>query len=525
MNFGNVNAKYENQASMLLEQWTNEGIMEGVNNEIAFRGGVNPNSQRAKAIAKATAVMLENQSHYNEQITGSGTGTDDVAVFRRNSIPMVRRAFPQLIAHHVVGVQPMLGPSALIFYLRFRAGVTKGNQSGTGGADGVGDVKWPNSGWDDTSLQQAADGTTRLPIWYTHERVNRETRSGSGSATQTYSFGYVPVKEDGLPATTTDAADIPSITAGTSYTAFGKVYDGATLVYYFRISGTTVTTTAVGSPSVAINSATFNSTTGILTIVWASDPGATSLQNLTYAYNMECNASLPSVNATIESHTVNSMTRKLRFQWSNEAQMDVRSQHNMDLESEFLQFASTELALETDREILADLRDNAGTVTVWDFASATGDTIKERYESLYVKLVETSNQIRKKTLRGEANFIVCSPEIAAIFQSATAGFAPAPTDGFQTAIGIQYIGTINSRYRVFIDPDAPSNQILLGYRGDSAIETGYFYCPYVAMTQSELMVDPNSGCLTRIMMTRYGKALLREGGRFYARVQITNFIV
>lgn len=524
MNLGYINSEYHAQANVFVERWTQEGILNGVKNE-ATRYGVGANSAQAKAIEKATAVILENQAHFNEQ-AATITGTDDVAAFRRIAIPMVRRAFPQLISHHIVGVQPMVGPSTLIYYLRFRAGVTKGNQSGVGGADGVGDVKWPDSGWDATSLQQKVDGSVSLPIWYTSQRVHRETRAGSGTTTQTYSFGYIPVVSNGTIATPTDAADVPTLTAGTAYTAFGTLYDGSTAVYYFRISGTTVTLTAIGSPSVAANSATFSTDTGILSVVWASDPGSTSIGNLVYSYSMECNTNLPSVTAVIESQTVEARTRKLRFQFSVEAQMDVRAQHNIDLESELMQFAATEIALETDREVLEDLRDNAGTIVVWDYATALGDTQKEKYESLYLKIVEASNQIRKKTLRAEANFIVCSPEVYAIFQSATAGFAPAAIDaGMQSAVGIQYVGTINARYKVFVDPAADRSTILLGYRGDSMMEVGYFLCPYVALEQSPLMADPQSGCLSRILMTRYGKTLLREGARYYGRIQITNFFV
>lgn len=144
---------------------------------------------------------------------------------------------------------------------------------------------------------------------------------------------------------------------------------------------------------------------------------------------------------------------------------------------------------------------------------------------MYVKIVEVSNQIHKKTLRSHANFIVASPEICAIFETATAGFAPSPSQGFESNIGIQYVGTVNGRFRVFKDPSAPQDQIVMGYRGDSQLDTGYFYCPYVALQQSPLLYDPETWCPRKGVMTRYGKILLRDGQRYFARINLINFFI
>jgi hypothetical protein len=154
-----------------------------------------------------------------------------------------------------------------------------------------------------------------------------------------------------------------------------------------------------------------------------------------------------------------------------------------------------------------------------------GETIKEKYESLYVKIVEVSNVIHRKTLRGGANFIVTSPEVASIFETATAGFAPAPSETFTSSLGIQYVGTVNNRYRIYKDPLFPTSQLLMGYKGDSYMDSGYFYCPYVPLTQTPVVLDPESFCPRKGILTRYGKKLLREGAKFYARLSIANFVV
>ena len=94
-----------------------------------------------------------------------------------------------------------------------------------------------------------------------------------------------------------------------------------------------------------------------------------------------------------------------------EAQQDLRSQHNLDAEAELTAVLAQEINLEIDREVLTDLRNNAGTVAAWDFNTALGETLKEKYESLYIKIVELSNVVHRKTLRGGCNWLVTSPEV------------------------------------------------------------------------------------------------------------------
>jgi hypothetical protein len=308
-------------------------------------------------------------------------------------------------------------------------------------------------------------------------------------------------------------------------TVTGTIYDGSTAVQTFIVSsGGSFTFTDIGAPSVKVTAGSLNNNTGELALTWNSAPGANHAV-ISYEYNMECQQDLPEINLVIESEEIAAKTRKLKAVWSYEAQQDLRSQHNLDAEAELTAVLAQEINLEIDREVLTDLRNNAGTVTAWDFNTALGETIKEKYESLYVKVVEVSNVIHRKTLRGGANFLVTSPEVASIFETATAGFAPAPSETFTSSLGIQYVGTVNNRWRLYKDPLFPTNQILMGYKGDSYMDSGYFYCPYVPLTQTPVVLDPESFCPRKGILTRYGKKLLREGAKFYARMSIANFVI
>jgi hypothetical protein len=472
-----ANAKFLNEARELESRWAQTGLLENIND---------------KYTRSCTAVLLENQRLINESSTDSG----DVAQFKRISIPLVRRIYPQLIANKVVSVQPLLGPTGLVYYLRFRYGSNKGAVRGA-----------TKSGFptdDANSLQQLASGDANLSVYYSHQFVENETQSDAGGTTTAVTVEHTPV----LAGTMT-----------------GTVYDGATAVQTFVVAQSgAFTFTDIGSPSAKVTGGTLDLTTGEVELTWNSDPGANSVV-VSYEYNMECNQDLPEVNLVVESEEIAAKTRKLKAVWSYEAQQDLRSQHNLDAEAELTAVLAQEINLEIDREVLSDLRNNAGTVASWDFNTALGDTIKEKYESLYVKVVEVSNVVHRKTLRGGCNWIVTSPEVASIFETATAGFAPAPSETFTSSLGIQYVGTVNNRWRLYKDPLFPSGQLLMGYKGDSYMDSGYFYCPYVPLTQTPVVLDPDSFCPRKGILTRYGKKLLREGAKFYARLSIANFVI
>lgn len=476
----NFNSRLLNEAKEIEKLWAETKLLDGITD---------------RGVRSTTAVLLENQRLINEL----ATDTSDIAQFKRISIPLVRRIYPQLIANKIVSVQPLLGPAGLVYYLRFRYASNKGAMRG-GSLPG-----FPSD--DPQSLQQRASGDGNLDIFFTHQFVQNETQTNAGGGTLlTYNLEKTPV----LAGTIT-----------------GTVTDGSTDIQTFVVSESgTFTVSDIGAPTTKLNSSghSIDLATGVMTLSWNGDPGANSV-TVSYEYNMECQQDLPEVNMVIESEEIVAKTRKLKAAWSYEAQQDLRAQHNLDAESELTTILAQEINLEIDREVLTDLRVNAGTVAAWDFNTSLGDTIKEKYESLFVKLVEISNVIHRKTLRGGANWIVTSPEVASIFETATAGFAPQPSENFTSSIGIQYVGAIAGKWRMYKDPLFPTNQILLGYRGDSAMDSGYFMCPYVPLTQTPVVLDPESFCPRKGLLTRYGKKLLREGAKFYGRMTIANFVI
>jgi hypothetical protein len=480
----NANAKFLNEAREMEGKWKRTGLLDGISDRYT---------------RSATAVLLENQRLFNEVSTDTG----DIAQFKRISIPLVRRIYPQLIANKIVSVQPLLGPTGLVYYLRFRYSTDKGQMRGGNNTGYPGD--------DATTLMQRADGTANLDIWYSSQFVsNEQTNTNPGSTT---SSAYGPLEHTPVLGGTVTGTLYVGPTAIQTFT----VNQAGTFQFSDLVPSLTAKGTAVGSSLVL--------TTGELTIAWNSAPAADNYVIMSYEYNMECNQDIPEINLVVESEEIAAKTRKLKAVWSYEAQQDLRAQQNLDAEAELTQVLAQEINLEIDREVLTDLRNNAGTIAAWDYNTALGETVKEKYESLYIKVVELSNVVHRKTLRGGCNWIVTSPEVAAIFETATAGFAPAPSETFTSSLGIQYVGTVSNRWRMYKDPLFPNNQLLLGYKGDSYMDSGYFYCPYVPLTQTPVVLDPESFCPRKGILTRYGKKLLREGAKFYARMTIANFII
>jgi hypothetical protein len=417
-----------------------------------------------------------------------------------------------LIANKIVSVQPLLGPTGLVYYLRFRYASNKGSMLG---ADLQGAYSTAN---DAGSMQQLADGTANLSNFYSSQVVSEEQNPVQGidvsGSTVQVTLLHTPV----IPGTV-----VFSIFADGGATALQTATLNAAgdLWVVSKVSGSQVLTPAMSTGTTELNHAT-----GVMTPAFSTACTDTDDFKFTYEYNMDGNTDLPEVNLAIESEEIAAKTRKLKAVWSYEAQQDLRSQHNLDAEAELTAVLAQEINLEIDREIINDLITSAGTNATWTTGSGSGmgnlgDTIKEKYESLYVKVTELSNVIHRKTLRGGANWVICSPEIAAIFETATAGFAPAPSESFTSSLGVQYVGTVANRWRLYKDPLFPANKLLMGYKGDSYMDSGYFYCPYVPLTQTPVVLDPEGFVPRKGILTRYGKKLLREGAKFYAKLDIS----
>lgn len=472
---------------------------------------------------KVVAPLLENQKNFmiNEAAAAGSTGAHDIAGFRKILIPMIRRIIPGTIATELVGVQPMTGPVGLVYTLRYRytdavANTTHSNPFSLPGAIGSGDEVFGNS----SPIRQ----------WYS---------SGAGGA-------------GGSPGAACNATDQKP-------GANGVAAEDAAGVMNTPITGTDASgnawpsTVPAGDTSGNLNGNTFGPFGENV-----SDLGRCDVSGSLYGGSGSTMEGSGGRRMTMDvvSQAVEAGSRKLQAGWTIEAMQDLNAQHGLDLESEMTQALSAEIVQEIDQEIITDLLALAGTVDSFDGAGAgtygtggnyTPGFVGDRLANMAVIINRVANEIARKTRRGAGNYIVVSPLIVSILQSAAKSvFAPAVEGSFKGPNNTMLVGTLNGTIKVYsylwnqagagLDLGATSplqpatDTILVGYKGGNGeTDTGYFYCPYIPLMSSGVVVNPTTFQPVVSLMTRYGKAVfthtetsLGNSADYYGKISVVN---
>jgi hypothetical protein len=245
-------------------------------------------------------------------------------------------------------------------------------------------------------------------------------------------------------------------------------------------------------------------------------------------FPLEAETDIPEIDIKVDSTAITAQTKKLKAKWTPELGQDLNAYHNLDAEVELTSILSEQIALEIDREILADLVNGATAATrYWSrapglFVDSNGNelgassaapdftgTVSEWYETLVETINDVSAQIHRKTLRGGANFVVVSPEVANILEF-TAGFRASVThDDEKGSIGALKTGSLSKKFDVIVDPYFPRNVVLVGRRGSSFLESGYVYAPYVPLQTTPTIFGPEDFVPRKGVMTRYAKKMVR----------------
>jgi len=234
--------------------------------------------------------------------------------------------------------------------------------------------------------------------------------------------------------------------------------------------------------------------------------------------------------------TVTAGSRKLQARWTPEAMQDLKASHGLDLEAEITASLSAAVVSEIDNEIINDLIALAGTTESFDMnGTFTGvpNYVGDRHAVLGVLINKVANEIARKTRRGPANWIVVSPLVVSILQSASKSvFAPAVAGSFEGPNNTKLVGTLNGAIKVYtyIYHDQGTEPVLLGFKGGSGeMDSGYFYCPYIPLMSSGVVVDPNTFNPHVSLMTRYGKATftssstsLGNSADYFGRISVAN---
>jgi hypothetical protein len=235
----------------------------------------------------------------------------------------------------------------------------------------------------------------------------------------------------------------------------------------------------------------------------------------------------------ILKQTVEAKTRKLSARWTFEAAQDAQAQHGIDVEAEIMAALAQEITAEIDQEVLGSLRGLAGTVETYDQAAVSGTAtfVGDEHAALAVQINRAANLIAQRTRRGAGNWAVVSPFALTILQSATTSAFARTTEGtFEAPTNTKMVGTLNNAMKIYVDTYAGDDSpVLVGYKGSSESDAAAFYCPYIPLMSSGVVLDPDTFEPVVSFMTRYGyveltntASSLGNAGDYLAEVAITN---
>jgi hypothetical protein len=396
------------------------------------------------------AAILENQ--HKHMVSGPTSSlltensqavtTNNVADFTRFALPLLRKSYPKLIADNLVGVQPMNQPASLLFYIRYRYAITKGQtQAGT-------QIMRQN-----TSQQFSRQNGWALDPYYSSQTVKDEQLTIVGG-TISGTLAHKPVLNGtvvvNVYAEDTDSCSTPDALIQVSFDASG---DPDTVL---------ISSDVTSALTVDEDNSGYNPDTGVVTVVLTggSLPSG-SFATVDYEFDLENNPFQPEVTLSIDNDSVSAMTRKLKTSWSLEAAQDLKAVHNIDAEATLTDLLGDEIVAEIDREIINDLIIASSIRATHNFATAAGASVNfvDRNIALLYKVLEVGNVLHRTTLRGPANWMVTSADIASKFEQLNdfRGSDALATDGID--IGITNAGTIQGKLKLYKDPLFPNCKI------------------------------------------------------------------
>ena len=546
-------------AQKLSKKWAKSGLLEGLEG----------NDQATMA------MILENQAkQLVTESSNTGGGVSNGATFTAGTgeqwagvaLPLVRKIFGQIAAKEFVSVQPMNLPAGLVFYLDFQYGNNKSpftagdslygtstanfGNAAAGALYGSGRFGYSTNQFSASRISATgstsggyptiSSGTASVLLMADFAELDfNSDYSGSLLAGQIAKITFFSASAilpnfdlDSIRAfqISSSAASINSSNVLSQFTNFSSANQGQ--ISFYVTSSTAIRTIATGSYEIDYNKSTdFNQRGDFEDRSNFSIPNAASATSIV----------IPEINVQMKSQTISAKTKKLKAQWTPEFAQDLNAYHSLDAEAELTGLLSEYISLEIDLEILDMLIQNAPTVEYW--SAKVGDQINAAktaftsnttglyynqmtwFQTIGIKLQKVSNIIHQRTLRGGANFMVVSPAVATILESIP-GFA-ADTDGaadtMKYAFGVQKVGALNSRYKVYKNPYMTENVILLGFRGTQFLEAGAVYSPYVPLIMTPLVYDPTTFTPRKGIMTRYAMTMIRP--EFYGLVVVSDLQV
>ena len=560
----------QSDAAKLAGKWSKTGLLEGL-------AEVEKNNMSIMLENQAKQLVTENNTiSSNSSFVSNGQGENWAGI----ALPLVRKVFGTIVAKEFVSVQPMNMPSGLVFFLDFQYGDSKSPFTAGQSLYGTRDTasQFPFS---TPEAVGGLYGGPEGRFTYATNQFSASafvTGSANGAALPTVGAGtgsaidatWAQLNFDSEYSASVAAGRIVALTLTTAsiLTAFdqdavrgfvpsgsndGGVFNPANLLSAFttyNYTAGTITFFFTGSATYSVlNTASVTyfyekagNQDGIPTYSGGNNysgsgrgdfeaSGSFSVPNAASSTQIV----IPEINVRMQSQAITAKTKKLKAVWTPEFAQDLAAYQNIDAEAELTNIMSEYISMEIDLEILDMLIEDAAAATeYWSainntvysngaFATAASgfyNTQGQWFQTLGTKIQKVSNKIHQLTLRGGANFLVTSPTIATILESIP-GFASTnngEADQMEYAFGVQKVGTVNGRYKVYKNPYMTENLILMGYRGSQFLETGAVFAPYIPLIMTPLVYDPETFTPRKGLLTRYAKKMLRP--EFYGKIYV-----
>jgi len=470
-----------NETKTLVSKWEKTGLLEGVDAEYDKHN---------------TAILLENQAR---QLISEANATNTSAAqedWNGVALPLVRRIFGEISAKEFVSVQPMNLPSGLVFWMDFKYGTNKGANGKT-------------SLFGNTAKDGAADLTKGL---YGND--------GAGFGKEVYSLNAATsasVVLSGAYATPFAMTDIDE-----------NLYKAA---YFVSTSGVVTNAASVASGVITFGTVGGDRTgdvryykvdtikseeRGDFEDTNIAEMGTLSPQTAVQGKDM----GIPEIEVNLEQEALVAKTRKLKVKCTPEFAQDLNAYHSIDAEAELTSMLSEYISMEIDMEILSMLQQNAAFDYTHTFPTLSGGmTISDQLATLGATVQKVSNVIHQSTMRGGANFMVCSPTVATYFENIPGYSVDTDGTGAKFAMGVKAVGSLRNRYTIYKNPYWTGDTILAGFRGNQFLETGAVFAPYIPLIMTPLVYDPTNFTPRKGVMTRYAKKVVRKD--YYAVIQTT----
>ena len=553
----------QSDAAKLAGKWSKTGLLEGLVE-------VDKNNMSILLENQAKQLVTENNTiSSNSYFTSGGQGENWAGI----ALPLVRKVFGTIVAKEFVSVQPMNMPSGLVFFLDFQYGNTKdpytAGQSLYGTRNTASQFPFSTTG-PTGGLYGGPEGRFTYATNQFSASQNLSASAGTGAGSQIITASWAQLQFDSDFSASVAANQIQSLTITASQLALpnfdqdavrGFIITSASAITAaqnlqafttYNYTANTITffiTSSVGTPVTGLYTVYYEKSTsqdGINVQSGANTGGAISGSGrgdfeASGSFSVPNAASntqivIPEINVRMQSQPITAKTKKLKAVWTPEFAQDLAAYQNIDAEAELTNIMSEYISMEIDLEILDMLIEDAAAATeYWSainnqvytngaFASNSSafyNTQGQWFQTLGTKIQKVSNKIHQLTLRGGANFLVTSPTIATILESIP-GFASTnngEADQMEYAFGVQKIGSVNGRYKVYKNPYMTENLILMGYRGSQFLETGAVFSPYIPLIMTPLVYDPDTFTPRKGLLTRYAKKMLRP--EFYGKIIVS----